>query len=296
MNPEVYVVIPVRNRAQQTLGCLRALSQQTYHSSRIIVVDDGSSDATADRVRTGFPSTVVLLGDGNLWWTGATNLGLRFALEHAGKQAFILLLNNDITLEPDFLEVIVQFAIQHPRTLVGSVALSDDDKSTIVDGGVKINWRSAKYTALLAGENYQALLKQGLEAEAVDVLTGRGTLVPIEVFRKIGLYDQRRLPHYGADYEFSIRAKRAGFHLLVDYRSVALVNVKSTGIRNEEGAIRWGDLGKGYFSRRSPYSFRYRWNFARLVCPKPLLPTFLVLDTARVLLGPIRNQFMQGMG
>lgn len=288
---QVYVVIPAHNRAEQTLKCLGALSQQTYPAVTRIVIDDGSTDRTAELVKAKFPDTLLLRGDGSLWWTGATNLGLQFALERAGTHDFVLLLNNDITLLPDFLEVILESAMRHPGTLIGSVALSDEDKSTIADGGIRINWRTAKYTPLAVGENYQTVLKRGIGVEAVDALTGRGTLVPIEVFRRVGLYDQKHLPHYGADYEFSIRARMAGFDLLVDYRCIVLVNVKSTGMRNERGAIRWSDLGKSYFSRRSPYSIRYRWNFARLACPRPLLPTFFVLDTARVLLGPIRNQF-----
>jgi hypothetical protein len=83
-----------------------------------------------------------------------------------------------------------------------------------------------------------------------------------QVFHKVGLYDRKRLLHNGVHYVLCIGAHRAGFGLLVDYRCVVFVNVKSTGVRNEGGAIRWSDLGKSYFSRRSPNSIRYRWNFA----------------------------------
>jgi GT2 family glycosyltransferase len=288
---EISVIVPLYNKAPYVSRAIRSVLVQDSSFAEIIVVDDGSTDGTAGLVKARFPGTVLLRGDGNLWWTGATNLGLQYALEHAGARDFILLLNNDITLQPDFQEVITRSAMHHPGALIGSVALSDEDKTTIADGGIRINWRTAKYTALAAGEDYQTVVRRGIAVEPVDVLTGRGTLVPVQVFRRVGLYDQKHLPHYGADYEFSIRARRAGFHLLVDYRCVVFVNLKSTGMRNERGAIQWSDLGRSYFSRRSPYSLRYRWNFARLACPSPLLPTFFVFDTARVLLGPLRNQF-----
>jgi GT2 family glycosyltransferase len=296
MAKEVYVVIPAHNRAEQTLKCLGALSRQTYPSMTRIVIDDGSTDGTAKLVKAKFPDTVLLRGDGNLWWTGATNLGLRFALERAGTHDFILLLNNDITVQPEFLEVIVQSAAQYPGALIGSVALSDEDRSTIADGGIRINWRTAKYSALAAGEKYQTVLKQGIRVQPVDVLTGRGTLIPVEVFHRVGLYDQKHLPHYGADYEFSIRASRAGFVLLVDYRCVVFINMESSGVRNEQGAIKWSELAKSYFSRRSPYSLRYRWNFARLACPRPYLPTFFVLDTVRLVFGSVCNQIIRENG
>ena len=63
----------------------------------------------------------------------------------------------------------------------------------------------------------------------MSVLSGRGTLIPVEAFRRVGLYDQERLPHYGADWEFSRRAQRAGFELLLDYRARVFSREGATG-------------------------------------------------------------------
>lgn len=86
-----------------------------------------------------------------------------------------------------------------------------------MDAGVHINWLTGKYANMAEGRQYKDILAAGSLIHQVDVLPGRGTLIPIEVFQKIGLYDFKRLPHYGADYEFSRRANMYGYKLLINY-------------------------------------------------------------------------------
>jgi GT2 family glycosyltransferase len=69
---KIFIIIPVHNRKQITLNCLKSLSKNgdlgRYH---VVVVDDGSTDGTAEAIQALYPDIVVLHGDGNLWWTGA---------------------------------------------------------------------------------------------------------------------------------------------------------------------------------------------------------------------------------
>ncbi len=62
------------------------------------------------------------------------------------------------------------------------------------------------------------------------MLPGRGTLIPVEVFKTIGNFNQKKLPHYGADYEFSFRAKQAGYRLLIANRARVYAKLCVTGI------------------------------------------------------------------
>jgi GT2 family glycosyltransferase len=290
VNPAVHIIISVHDRKQATLKCLASLSVQTYAERTIIVVDDGSIDGTAESVRKEYPSTVLLRGDGNLWWTGATNLGIQHALRHAEGRDYVLTLNNDTVVRPNYLQCMLEAAVSHPKNLIGSITLSKEDESTIANGGVRINWLTAKYTCLAKGARYEEIHSLYPSLLPVDVLPGRGTLIPIEVFHRIGLYDGKNFPHYGADYEFSRRAKRNGYELLVNYEAVVISDITSTGMNNEVLAMSWAELRRSFFSIRSPYNLRYRWKFARLACPKPFLPSFFVFDAWRVFLGALRNQ------
>jgi len=72
--PRVAVVVPVYNKIELTIRFLESFQQITYPNYSMIIVDDGSRDGTAEILRARFPEVIVLKGDGNLWWSGATNL------------------------------------------------------------------------------------------------------------------------------------------------------------------------------------------------------------------------------
>jgi GT2 family glycosyltransferase len=108
------VVIPVYNRFELTESCLRHLSVQTT-AHRIIVVDDGSTDDTRERLERDWPQvTVVALGS-NQAYTVAVNRGV-----DRGDGDCVVLLNNDVDLQPDCLERLVAPLAADPR--VGAVA------------------------------------------------------------------------------------------------------------------------------------------------------------------------------
>ena len=93
-NPAVAVVVPVHGRLPLTLRFLDSFQRLDYAPYEMIVVDDASPDDTASRLARDHPEVTVLHGSGNLWWTGATNLGVRYALRHneagRGRQVCVL--------------------------------------------------------------------------------------------------------------------------------------------------------------------------------------------------------------
>jgi len=277
----VYIVIPVHNRMRVTEKCLGSLEEQTFGGFKIIVVDDGSTDGTEEMIREGFPKVILLKGDGNLWWTGATNLGVEYVLEWSQDKDYVITLNDDTIVFPDFIECLVRSAKDLPKSLIGSVSVSDQDASTVYEADMRVNWMTAKYRNRCKGKDYSAILERSSLIQPTDVLSGRGTLIPVEAFREIGLYD-RRLPHHGADYEFSRRANRKGYHLFVDYRAVVVANVHFTGFGYGPKPVKWGDLIKSFFSIRSRNHLGYRFIFARLCCNWWEFPFFYAFDIFRL--------------
>ena len=286
----IFIVIPVHNRKHFTRECLLSLRKQTFQNFKAIVVDDGSTDGTGEMIEKEFSDATLLKGDGNLWWTGATNIGVEYALSRAEQGDYILTLNDDTMVTSDYLQTLLDSALQHPNSLIGSISVSSLNESTVVDAGVRINWLTAKYINLAEGRRYKDILRTGPLAQKVDVLPGRGTLIPIEVFEKIGLYDFIRLPHYGADYEFSRRANINGYNLLINYEAVVVSDVKMTGLNSRANKLGWSDLIRSFFSIRSANNLKYRWYFARLCCPGWKFPIFYVFDTGRVIIGSLLYQ------
>lgn len=296
--PRVHVVIPVHNRAEYTRACLQSLSRQTYPDVSVLVVDDGSTDGTATMVAAEFPYVTVLEGGGDLWWAGAIALGVGHALERGSDDDFVLTLNNDTTVDPDYVETLLRvFTAGGEQLLVGSVAVDSDDRDTIFDGGPAINWSTGEQGLNHRGDSLQRLRAAGLDVMPASALSGRGTLFPVECFRRIGNFNAPRFPQYAADYEFSVRAaSQAGYELVVSYNAPVYAEIRATGIDLRLGRLPWGRFVTMFFTRRSSACLLYRWRFAWAAAPRGYKLRFLVLDSARLLGGSLRDQLQLGRG
>ena len=99
MNPNICVVVPVRNRIELTKRFLEAFFKSTYKCFTMVIVDDASTDSTVEYITKKYPEVVLLHGDGNLWWTGATNMGVKYAIEN--NYDYVLTINNDSVVEKE---------------------------------------------------------------------------------------------------------------------------------------------------------------------------------------------------
>lgn len=295
----INIVIPVHNRKLLTRQCLLDVSKQTYRQFRTIVVDDGSTDGTEEMIRAEFPDVVVMKGDGNLWWTEATNWGVRYAQEHpmrsdqvADEEDFVLTLNDDTEVEPDYLQTLLDAYQQHKPCLIGSPSVDSDDPNKLEFAGTRSELYFASGRNLAADYHYDySELQRRAQYVESDSLPGRGTLIPIAVFDKIGLYDSKRFMHYMSDIEFSVRAKKAGYRLVVNTKSVVYEYTKATGLFiNQRPA--WKDLITSFTSVRSPTNLTVRYNFAIIHSKTKLL--YFVLDVSRICMGFLRRKIQFG--
>jgi len=277
----LYIVIPVFNRKKYTFNCLKSLQEQTYKDFKIVVVDDGSTDGTAEMLQNEFPQVIVLKGNGKLFWTAATNMGVKYVLEKGEKSDFILTLNNDLIVNSNYIEALLKTFSKHKPCLVGALSVNDKKTELIEFAGVKWNRYTAKRTVMFQNILYSELIQKH-EIIYTDLLPGRGTLIPLEVFDKVGLYDQKYFPHYAADEDFSYQASKKGYNLIVATNCIVYSHSESTGLNYKIQKPSYKLLWNSFFSIKSPINLKTRFYWAMKNSPLKII--YFIIDLCRILI------------
>lgn len=238
----VHVLIPVFNRLPMTQTMIECLRRQVLDEPlSITVVDDGSTDGTDAYLREQRDVT-TLLADGDLWWGGAIDMGLHHILAGASHSDWVLFVNNDTRIDPDFVRLLLDVARGHAPAAVGSVVRHMEAPHQVLSIGPRIHSWTFEVREIRGDELDD--VAPGLFS--VDALSGRGVLYPVAALRQVRGMRPVWLPHYLADYELSLRVKAAGWKLLVSHAA----GVYS---RDEYGSSsRSNSLHERLFSARSP--------------------------------------------
>jgi GT2 family glycosyltransferase len=280
VSAHIYIVVPVHNRKALLERYLHCMRRQTFRNFTITVVDDGSTDGTGELVREKFPEVHLLRGDGNLWWTGSTNLGIRHALAQAQEHDAILVNNDDIQVDPDYLGSLFHAWQAAPNALIGSVVVDIKNSEVIRDGGCIVNWWTAKMVTLNANR-FLSEFDKNYCAE-VSMLSGYGMLIPVHVFRDIGLFDDKHFQQCG-DNELPARARKHGYRLLVSYAAIVKLHVDQAAEINMAVRYSLNDLREYFFGVRSYTRLKYRFFFSyNTATSGAAFCCFLLCDVARI--------------
>jgi GT2 family glycosyltransferase len=281
----LWVCIPVFNRLEFTKRCLESLRRQDHGDYRIVICDDGSTDGTSEYLQRHEPDVEVVAGNGDLWWTGGINACIEHVLAKCSDDDAIVTLNNDLVVEPDYLSALERVAAAHPNALVGSACV-DIETGKLMPSARRHSWLTAKSTPIRP--------TPGSSIQPVDRLPGRGTLIRTQVFRDLGLFDFEHLPHYAADLDFAHRASRHGYELLLSYEAKVFSHIDETGMAGVNRSLSMAGLTDFFSNRRSPANLRARFWLAVNNCPKPLLPSYLILDFGRLVGNYLRHNLREG--
>ncbi len=202
----VDVVVLNWNGWQDTLACLASLARLDYPDFRLLVVDNGSTDGSAEKIRQAMPLVELLQTGANLGFGGGCNAGLRHAL--AGNAEYVWLVNSDATVDPGALSALVAMAEHNPALgSVGSV-LHEADGS----GAIQL-WGGGRVNLWLGLSRHQTA--PGLP----DFISGASVLLRRTALQEVGFFDDQTFFMYWEDTDLAFRLRGAGWQLAVADKS-----------------------------------------------------------------------------
>lgn len=205
--PKVFIVILNWNNWPDTFECLESVKKINYPDFQIVVVDNGS----LEKPEIKNPNVKYIFNPDNLGFSEGNNVGIKYALEQGAD--YVLLLNNDMLVEPDFLGKLVRAGQSWPEAgFLGPKMLFNDDRRKIWSVGGKVNWLYNKgvmvgYNEIDVGQYDQP------EVQETDYITGACLLAKRQIIEKIGLMPNDYFLYY-EDTDWSLRARQAGFKCL----------------------------------------------------------------------------------
>lgn len=207
---KVAAILTCHNRKEKTINCVKKLINGNPNIRfQLIVVDDGSTDGTAqelERIQTSILGEEgngmhIIREDGNQYWAGGMRKGMAFAKEKI-KADYCLLVNDDVDFFDCSIERMAEVCCDN---IVIGVTCNEEGKFTY--GGIRYKGKGIHYDSIGIDE----------EDKECDTFNGNCVLIPFEIFMKAPVIDEHYV-HALGDLDYGLGIKRAGYELIaVDF-------------------------------------------------------------------------------
>ena len=234
--PHVAVILLNWRGYDDTRACCVSLREADLRGAQVYVVDNGSADGSAGRLRAEFAEYRHLSFADNKGYAGGNNAAMEHALSDGAD--FVILLNNDTTVDPGFLTNLLNAASQDPqRGMVGPKMCIFAAPETIWYAGGTVSFsRWYPFGHNGEGENDSAEFNRPKETEFIS---GCCVLIRSETIKQIGLLDER-FGLYCEDVDWCLRARAAGWKLWYEPRAVIYHKVSRSTVRARIPASYYG--------------------------------------------------------
>ncbi len=228
------VIIVSWNGESYLEDCLSAIEAQTSLSDEIIVVDNCSADDSAALVRERFPQIRLFENERNLGFAGGCNAGLR-----AAQGGYLLLVNQDVTVQAGWLEAMIEALAP---TEVGAVGC----KLLYPDGTIQHAGGIISYPLALPGHYgyHEPDQKQWDVQREVDYVTGAAIGLKRAILNEIGLFDEKFFPACYEETDLCFRTKAAGYQVIYTPNALGIHHETTTTDRESTEYNRWMNRGR----------------------------------------------------
>ena len=277
----VRIIIPVHNRRETTRSCLLNLQENgDLCEFEVCVVDDASTDGTAEMLSASFPDVEVLPGNGDLYWGGGIAAGMEHALSNGAE--VMVWLNDDCLPHQGSIRILVD-RVRETRGICGGVSYDPDQPDQVTYSGSRTG--DAKIHIRPAADEFAH----------VDTLNGNLVAVHRAVTEAIGILPSDLFPHYGGDFIYCLRAHRAGLTAEIAGSATAL-NRRDYPLERFGASKPAAAIFREPFRTASPVHLATHWNLTREAFgfrAYPRLP-FYFMRLANHYLSARRRQFVNG--
>jgi hypothetical protein len=208
--PKVSVITVNWNNFNDSAECLESLRKTTYPNFEVMVVDNGSVGDDVSLLKQKFGDSIrLIVNDKNSGFAGGCNIGIKDALARGAD--YVVLLNNDTVVAPDFLEGLVRVAQSDKRVgIAGGKVFCYELPELIWFAGGIINYRTGRTPIRGSGEADKG---QFDEIVRVDWISGCFMFISRDVLQAVGMLDERFFFGW-EDVDICVRAARKGFKVL----------------------------------------------------------------------------------
>ena len=263
----LYIVVPTYKREAVCRHFINDLYSQTNQNYHLVLVDHGRN-----RVDINDTNITLLHSDVN-GWARAVNVGLRHVLMVCNKSKdYVLIINDDVILSDNYIQSIYDSIAEKPNAVLGTCCI-DQNKNLTLRVAIRLSRLKAKHIYL-----YQNIAPSKIRDEYIDsdVLTGKGTVFPLSILDKIGIYNEEKLPHYKADHELVWRARKSGFKV---YASTKMQLRTLSDQKTASGKERFlSNVRFLYFDMRSTMRIKDLWNYSILAYKFPFSLYFFIMN------------------
>jgi hypothetical protein len=224
--PLVYCVVVNWNRPHDSADCIHSLIIQKDVQTRVLLVDNGSSDDSVAILKEQFNNIDILTSAQNLWFSGGYNLGIKYALDQGAEYIFII--NNDAYVAPETLSILLKQINENKNVgLVAPIIYYASHPDQIWSSGGNIRRIILEYTNQ-RGEIDKGYLPNIMER---DFVTGCCFLTTKSVFLSVGFFDDSFKMYY-EDADFCLRTRKNNLRIMVIPKAKAWhkVSLSSGGV------------------------------------------------------------------
>jgi GT2 family glycosyltransferase len=250
--PRVAAVVVNYNGKEVTLQAVESLRRMTYPNFDLVVLDNASTDGSPEALVQAYPDLRQIRLEVNRGSSAGYAAGFRWTFENG--YDYVLLLNNDVEVEPDMLSELVRMAESDPRIgCVGPKCYFHGDRERLWSAGGILGFRESITRERGYGEIDR---RQYDRDEEVDYINGCAILIRRAAAEATGMWDD---VYYICvdDADFCTRAKRHGFRCVFAHRAVLYHMVAfTTGGYRPERNFQFGRSGAIYVRR---YANAWQW-------------------------------------